>query len=223
MLRSQQRLVELAFRSGLIEPDATDLHVCDNHHLAFDRRPGNPAQHSQLTDVGEDIGEWSLEQYFERGRARQFCREGVVQLLKRFEEPRDIVIPCAWSYRMPSRKPLFAPHLTKCPFDQVRHVGQNLCGSARGLGDAKGSKRPRGIAKRLASAVSDRSENVAEELSGMVSLVSAHRFNLRFLFSVDRSAFHNPKDQAKIKAPTGMSAPHNQAITADVVYADPTC
>ena len=43
------------------KPDATDVYVCNNHHLAFDRRPGNPAQHAQLPDVGEYIGDWPLE------------------------------------------------------------------------------------------------------------------------------------------------------------------
>lgn len=147
------RLVKFAARSGLIRADAARGDFCLVVVLSFDRSAREAAQHGELSDVVEGIGNRSLEEFFGRLAERLGRGEVVVELLESPMKAGDFGIPSERLGIMPN---LLAARDGKTPVEEVADVRQDLRGCASGIASAKSSEGRRGTAQSFTATVSDR-------------------------------------------------------------------
>jgi hypothetical protein len=154
--------LEFAAGSGLVKADAAGGDVGLEVVFAFDGRAGETAEHGELADVIEGVGDGALEETF-RWAVERFGRgEEIVKLFYRPKKALDFAAP--WQ-RCGSVPGLLALRDRKSPVEQVAHVREDLRGRARLVSDVEARKMVRSAAQGFAAAVGDGGEGVAEKLA----------------------------------------------------------
>src|SRR5258708_2751232 len=85
--------LELPSWSRLLLSRAADDDFCRVEVLARDLGAGEPAQHRQLADVRQRVGDRALEQSLRLACERLIRREVVVEPLQRVVEAGDLCVP----------------------------------------------------------------------------------------------------------------------------------
>ena len=134
--------------------------------LAADRAAAEAAEERDLADVGERVGDRPLEELLGRGRERRVGGEGRVEPREAGVEPRDLLLPGERLRVLPRGRPVGHRH---GPVEEVPDVREDLARRLRRRADLQRFEAFRRVADRLAAAVRERGDGVAEELSCGVS------------------------------------------------------
>ena len=152
--------VEFEARRGLVGTDATGFDSCFRVVFAADGRASQTAQHGELSDVGQRIRYGSLKKVLRAAAEGLLRSEAGIERLQGEEETFGTLVPG-------ERRGVAPLHRAVCfrqgPIEQVSDMGENLPRGARRIGYAKFRKASRSAAKRLPSAIGQRSDSVAKE------------------------------------------------------------
>lgn len=152
--------VEFEARRGLVGTDATGFDSCFRVVFAADGRASQTAQHGELSDVGQRICYGSLKKVL-RGAAEGLLRRKTsIKHLQGGEEAFGTLVPGERRGVTPLDR---AVCFRQGPIEEVADMSQNLPRCARRIGYAKFRKASRSAAKRLPSAIGQRSDSVAKE------------------------------------------------------------
>ena len=147
----------------MVQADAAGNDVGFEVVLAQDGRASQTAQHGNLADVIERIGDRALEEALSGAVERLGRRQVVVELLDDSEKPFDFGVPLERCGVVPS---LFALRDGQSPVKQVTHVGENLRWRAGLVADMERVKAVRRAAQGFPRAIGNGGESVAQKLAG---------------------------------------------------------
>src|SRR6266567_1484626 len=153
---------EFAVRGGLLEPDAAGGDVRFEIVFTFDRGAGEAAEHGDLADVIEGVGDGALEEAFDGLMERLAGGEIIVELFYGGKEALDFGVPRQWCGVMPG---LLALGDGKRPLKEIAHMSENLSGRARLIADVEAGEMIGSAAQCFATAVGDRGDSVTEKLA----------------------------------------------------------
>ena len=174
-------------REGLFEGlNRSGLRVVDTAYsdggnvviFAADGRAGEAAEHGELADVGESVGDGALEKAIKRrieGRIdRVIGSQILIEGAEGGEKSLLLFGPCEGLGIVPGGSSL---HHGERPVEQIAHVGDDLNGVAAGA--VKVGEGLRGIFKSSRSAVSESGQSVTEQVAlfvhfGNIAQVDAH-------------------------------------------------
>src|SRR5215472_5548122 len=152
-------LVEFAAGNGLFGADTASDDVGFEIVFAQNGGAGQAAQHCNLSDVTERVGDGALEEAFEGPVEGLGRRQVVVEFLYRSEKPLDFGVPAQGCGVVPS---LLAVRDRERPVKQVAHVHKDLHGRARLVADMERAEMVRRAAQGFAAAISNSSQGVAQ-------------------------------------------------------------
>jgi hypothetical protein len=159
---------EFAARGGLFGADAAGDDVGFEVVFAENGRAGETAEHGDLADVSERVGDGSLKEAFGGAVKRFGGGEIVVEFFYGGIEAVDFRVPGKGRGVMPR---LLTFRGGESPIKEVAHVGEDLRGSARFVADVETGEVLGRATKGFAGAVGDSGETVAEELAGGIGRV----------------------------------------------------
>src|SRR6185295_10090112 len=159
------RSVELPPRRGLLGADAAGGDVGLEVVLAAHGRAGQPAEHGELADVREGVGDRPLEELLRREPQRRLRGQERVDAGEAVEEPRGPLLPGHGRHLAPD---VLAFQQVVHPVEEVPEVRQDLAGRAAGLADAERGEARGRAAQDLASSVGQRRQGVAQEVAFVV-------------------------------------------------------
>src|SRR6266568_1372037 len=156
---------EFAARGGLVWTDAARGDVRFEIVFTFDRGAGEAAEHGDLADVIEGVGDGALEEAFNRLVERLAGGEITVEVFYGGKEALDFGVPWQWCGVMPG---LLALGDGKRPLKEIAHVSENLRGRARLIADVEAGEMIGSAAQGFATAVGNGGDSVTEELTGRI-------------------------------------------------------
>src|SRR3977135_364957 len=157
-----RRSVELDSLCRLLEADSPSDDLRLEVVLTLDGRAGHSSQKSDLPDVRERIGDWTLKQFFGSKFQRCIRSEAVVELPKRVKESRNLLLP--------GQRRRVAPNLlpfgeTNSPLEQIADVCEDLAGCSSSFPGTKLIETFRRIRNGFGAAIRKRSDRVPQQLS----------------------------------------------------------
>ena len=154
---------EFALRSGLAETDAAGGDIGFEIILAFYRGLRETAEHGDLPDVGECVGDRPLKKLVNGSPERLGGREVIIELFYSSEEAIDFGVPGEGRGVVPN---LLASRHGKRPIEEIAKVSEDLGWSARFVTDGKAGKGVGRAAQGFASTIGDGGYSVSKELAG---------------------------------------------------------
>ena len=129
----------LKFAAGnrLFETDASCGDVSSEIALTQDRGAGETAEHGDLADMIEGVGDRALEESFRRSVKQFGSGQMVVKLFHGRKKSFDFGVPCQRRGVVPG---LFALRDRKGPVEEVAHVRQDLRRRTRLVSDVEAGK-----------------------------------------------------------------------------------
>src|SRR6266705_4021031 len=125
---------EFAARGGLVQSDAAGGDVGFEIVFTLNGRAAEAAEHGDLADVIEGVGDGTLEEAFDGLVERLGGGEIIVELFYGGKEALDFGVPRQWCRVMPG---LLALGDGKRPLKEIAHVSENLRGRARLIADVE--------------------------------------------------------------------------------------
>jgi hypothetical protein len=157
--------VEFAAGCGLVEADASGGDVGFEIVFAFDRGAGQAAEHGDLADVREGVGDGALQEAFD-GSVEWLGRgQVIVEPFQGGEEAFDFGVPGEWCGVVPGLLPLGDG---KRPVKEITQVREDLRGGARFVADGETGEMLGSATQGFGAAIGDGGYGVAEELAGGV-------------------------------------------------------
>src|SRR6266849_5460738 len=120
--------------------------------FALDGGAGEAAEHGELADVGQSVGDRALKKLLGSFVEFGFADEKVVEALERFKKTSAFGGP---RERRGIAPDLFTLRDGECPVEEVADVGENFAGGAAFLPDAERSERVWSAAQGFSAAVGD--------------------------------------------------------------------
>ena len=108
---------------GLICADLANGDLRDEEIFAACRTVGETAEHRNLADVRECVGDRPLKETFRFNMQRLTRREVVVEGLERVEKASHLLRPRKGRGVAP---PLTSLHRAECPVEEIAHVSEDL-------------------------------------------------------------------------------------------------
>jgi hypothetical protein len=153
--------LEFAAGSGLVEADAAGGDVRLEIVFAFDGAAGEAAEHGDLADVVERVGDGALEKAFGWRVERFGGCQVIVDFFHRRKKAIDFGIPGQRCRVMPN---LLALRDRDRPIEKIAQVREDLRGRACLVADGEAGERIRSAAQCFAAAVGNRGDGVAKQL-----------------------------------------------------------
>jgi hypothetical protein len=121
---SRYRLVEFNSRCRLGRTGATSHNVRSKVVLPPHGGARHPTKDCELSDMGQRVGDRTLEELFDGTLKGRVGAKDEVELLKAGEEARDLGLPRKGDRRAPMMLALAQP---ECPIEEISDMREDLC------------------------------------------------------------------------------------------------